>query len=684
MSAAPRLTEAQLTDPRFDLPATETHTKVFICATPRSGSWLLCRALLHHGIGVPHEYYNPRHFGVLGPRYGVPALRDATRLRADAAVRRAFNAALLARRSPGGVFSAKIHWGEYAAYLDNAEGDALFQAGHFIHLYREDVLGQAISMHIASETGIWGSDATVATPPAKVPSFFNTAAIGEHMRVLAESDLSWRLFFARNAITPLRFSYEQLRDDLPHVVRTIIDRFGLAVPPDTPAYVEDGPDEYRDASVPPRSDIRAAFYRAYRRVKRGDSSGADAQVAERPAALAVAPAPKPAVGLRGRRNKICLCMIVKNEAGVIERCLASVRPLIDYWVIVDTGSTDGTQDVIRAAMADLPGALHERPWVNFAHNRTEALALAKPYGEYSLIMDADDVLVLPPGFRAPTLKDDSITIEVQNKGILFTRPQLLKSVLPWRYEGVLHEFLTCGVDRKGQRMLAQQRSQKRLSGARIIMNYDGARRSLSIEEYSRQDAAVLQNALVTETDPFLIARYTFYLGQAYFDAGELEAALKTFIARAELGGWNDEVFVSLCRAAKLKADLGHDADDVIATFLKAHGSVPNRAEALYGAARFCRIKKRFQQGYDFAKRGLRIKRPGDVLFSEGWVYEYGLLDEYAVNAYWIGQYRECLDACKTLLGVEATPAYERDRIQANADAARAKLADLKAGAGSIS
>jgi len=45
---------------------------------------------------------------------------------------------------------------------------------------------------------------------------------------------------------------------------------------------------------------------------------------------------------------ICLCMIVKNEAAVIERCLASVRPLIDTWVISDTGSTDGTQDLIRA------------------------------------------------------------------------------------------------------------------------------------------------------------------------------------------------------------------------------------------------------------------------------------------------------------------------------------------------
>ena len=45
-----------------------------------------------------------------------------------------------------------------------------------------------------------------------------------------------------------------------------------------------------------------------------------------------------------KQQTLCLCMIVKNESRVIERCLSAVRPLIDYWVISDTGSTDGTQD----------------------------------------------------------------------------------------------------------------------------------------------------------------------------------------------------------------------------------------------------------------------------------------------------------------------------------------------------
>ena len=66
-------------------------------------------------------------------------------------------------------------------------------------------------------------------------------------------------------------------------------------------------------------------------------------------------------------------MIVKNESEVIKRCLDSVIPVIDYWVIIDTGSNDGTQDIIKNHLKDIPGELHERPWKNFGENRTEAL-----------------------------------------------------------------------------------------------------------------------------------------------------------------------------------------------------------------------------------------------------------------------------------------------------------------------
>src|SRR5215217_2805571 len=97
---------------------------------------------------------------------------------------------------------------------------------------------------------------------------------------------------------------------------------------------------------------------------------------------------------------IGLVMIVKNEAHVIERCLSSVRPILDYVLIVDTGSTDATREVIAAFLAreKLPGQVIDRPWINFAHNRSEALdALRDVSGiDYGFTIDADETLGFDP------------------------------------------------------------------------------------------------------------------------------------------------------------------------------------------------------------------------------------------------------------------------------------------------
>ena len=112
---------------------------------------------------------------------------------------------------------------------------------------------------------------------------------------------------------------------------------------------------------------------------------------------------------------------------------------------------------------------------------------------------------------------------------------------------------------------------------------------------------------------------------------------------------------------------------MIASYLPAQEARRDRAEALHGAARFCRLKERYQQGFDLAKRGILIKRPDNAFFPEDRIYEYGLLDEYAINAYSIGRYDECLKSCRKILGTATLADAERNRIQADAESARQKL-----------
>ena len=350
---------------------------------------------------------------------------------------------------------------------------------------------------------------------------------------------------------------------------------------------------------------------------------------------------------------ICLNMIVKNEAPVIRRCLDSVRSIVGYWVIVDTGSVDGTQDIIREHLKGLPGELHECPWRDFAHNRSEALALARSHGDYSLIIDADDTIDVGQGFQSPQLTGDAYALDIRDAMIRYQRTQIVRNALPWRYRGVLHEYLTCeGARPAGHLPIVMWR------------NHDGARRRDSATY--RKDAEVLVDALMTETDPFLVARYTFYLAQSYRDCGEKAKAAEAYLRRAQLGYWDQEVFYSLFKAAQLKEELGQDRQDILKLYLRASDSAPSRAEALHGASRLCRIAGWHQQGYEIAKRGIALIAPPDGLFVEPWIYDYGLLDEFAVNAYWAGKHSDCLEACLRLLAIDNLPASIVARVAANA------------------
>jgi glycosyltransferase involved in cell wall biosynthesis len=357
--------------------------------------------------------------------------------------------------------------------------------------------------------------------------------------------------------------------------------------------------------------------------------------------------------MEANHQVLCLNMIVKDEAPVIARCLASVRPIIDYWVIVDTGSTDGTQDAIRTLMADLPGELHERHWRDFAHNRTEALELAQPHGEYVLIIDADDVLEFEPQFKMPALQADSYMLRIADTSISYDRTQIVRAALPWRWRGVLHEFLTCD----------DARSSGLLEGLRLRRNHDGARRR-DPQTY-RRDTEILYAALQTESDPFMQSRYQFYLAQSYSDCGEKEKALRAYLKRAKLGFWVEEVFMSLYSAAKLQEALGYPNEEVLTAYTKAAAACPTRAEALHNAARFCREKGLYERGYEFATKGLAIAYPTDALFVHDWVYQYGLLDELAVCAYWTERYAACVSACDRLLNEGKLPADMRDRVLKN-------------------
>ncbi len=350
---------------------------------------------------------------------------------------------------------------------------------------------------------------------------------------------------------------------------------------------------------------------------------------------------------------ICLNMIVKNESRVIRRCLDSVKPYIHSWVIVDTGSTDGTQELIKLYLRAIPGELHERPWVDFGHNRTEALQLARGKADYILIIDADEVMIPQERFAMPELRSDAYQIQhvAGESGTTFWLTQLVRGDLPFRYKGVLHEAIDCDVAHQTMR----------LTGIVTKGFFDSARNADPIAKY-RHDASVLEAALRKEPDN---RRYVFYLAQSYRDALMLDKALETYEKRATMGGWEEEVYYSLYQSGVLRERLGQKLGPVIDAYLRAYQARPRRAEALCELARHLRLQGQPHAAVIFADQARKTPRPEDILFLDEAVYAWRAEDEYAVCAYYAGKPGEALAVERRLLSTADLPPADRARIEAN-------------------
>jgi tetratricopeptide (TPR) repeat protein len=350
-------------------------------------------------------------------------------------------------------------------------------------------------------------------------------------------------------------------------------------------------------------------------------------------------------------TSLCLNMIVKDEAHVIRRCLDSVKPYIRHWTIVDTGSTDGTQDVIRSHLRDIPGALHERAWRDFGTNRSEAIALARGQAEYILVMDADHVLRVPEGFRFAGLDADGYFVAHRYAGVDYGIATLLADRIPWRYEGVLHEYVTADVP---HRFAA-------LAGPWVDVYHEGAR-SRDPTTYLK-DAEVLRSALLADPGN---TRYAFYLAQSLKDAGELQLALDAFRKRATMGGWDEERWQARYQAAMLTERLAMPAAEVERAYLEAWNDRPSRAEPLVQLARWHRTRREWPLALLFARTAVKTPRPADQLFVEDAVYAWRALDELAIAAWYTGAREEGRSAAKRLLEENCFPASERERIEKNA------------------
>ena len=211
----------------------------FLCATPRSGSTLLCDLLADTGrAGRPQSYYRLQDMERRARGYGLRPGEFAGQAAFDQAY---LDAVLREGAGETGVFGLRIMWGTVAEMAERLSPlrpelsaaelfEALFGPLAYVHVSRRDKVAQAISLLKAEQSGLWhlaadGSERQRTAPPA-TPHYDEdriAALVGE----LEREDASWRAFFADSQIKPTPIEYEALAAAPGAELQKVLSALGL-------------------------------------------------------------------------------------------------------------------------------------------------------------------------------------------------------------------------------------------------------------------------------------------------------------------------------------------------------------------------------------------------------------------------------------------------------------------------
>jgi trehalose 2-sulfotransferase len=251
-----------------------------VCATPRSGSTLLCRSLESTGVaGRPREYFEalketglprrPREYfwGLRSPEvirllpHDAELDRDSEQLptwsRDDYA--RHLEASLREGTTPNGIFGAKLMWSYFGDFLELMRGipriggmgdgsllNAAFPGLRYVFVSRSDKVRQAVSLWRALQTWVWRSEqggprqsTSGGGPPharggPDQRSVYSFDAIDHLLDQLRRHEDAWRGFFFRIGQQPLSLFYEDIAGDLEGSVTRVLDELGVERPEGSP------------------------------------------------------------------------------------------------------------------------------------------------------------------------------------------------------------------------------------------------------------------------------------------------------------------------------------------------------------------------------------------------------------------------------------------------------------------
>jgi glycosyltransferase involved in cell wall biosynthesis len=327
--------------------------------------------------------------------------------------------------------------------------------------------------------------------------------------------------------------------------------------------------------------------------------------------------------------RICLCMIARNEHRIIERCLDAAAPLVEAISVCDTGSDDGTPDIVTRWLEThhVAGRVSRHRWRDFGENRTRSIHAAQDLlralgwdleRTYLLFLDADMVLRVDAEFRRTQLTADVYRVVQRNGHLVYPNVRLARARLEARFVGATHEYFSAaGV------------TEETLTTLSIDDRDDGGYKADKLE----RDVRLLTAQLARDPGD---ARAMFYLAQSYRALGDFPRALAWYRRRIAAGGWAEEVWY-----AHYAIGLMYLATDDIPGAARAlHAAIrldPGRAEPYAALAETFRTRRRHLRATFYGLRGLNRcgqgPPPERALFVESDA-PLRLLRELSIAAYY--------------------------------------------------
>lgn len=349
-------------------------------------------------------------------------------------------------------------------------------------------------------------------------------------------------------------------------------------------------------------------------------------------------------------NLINICIMVKNGGDTFERVLRENMKFADCWTILDTGSTDGTQEVVRKVLKSCRYTLVEEPFINFRDSRNRCLDLAGTVCKFNFMID--DTYLLHGDIRSflHEVRGDSYSssfdILIQDDNILYPSNRIIPSASGLRYIYKIHEIIqpkhnsTAVFIPKDIAFIKDLTSQHMITRSACRIAYD---------------LEILREML--EEDPEN-PRHLYYMGLTYNAAGDYEQAARWFKLRAEskLPGLQPEKMEAALEYARILNFRMENVpwEIVEKAYLDAYDCDPSRPDALYFIGiHYCSIDKNPHKAFHHLARAFELisSQPSDFQFSMRPSMARYYLPIFLMEAsIQVGQREIALRACRFFIG----------------------------------